>query len=66
MLLRLNFFGSKKRNKWLLDNMPDQCYIHAKRMSFTGDGKTDSIEYAHFIWQKGVSTDYTKTYLLKY
>lgn len=66
MLLRLNYFGSKKRNKWLLQNTPNQCYIHAKRMSFTDNGSTDSIEYAHFVWQKGVDTDYTKTYLLQY
>lgn len=33
---------------------------------YTQNRITDSIEYAHFIWQKGVSTDYTKTYLLKY
>lgn len=66
MLLRLNYFGTKKRNKWLLANMPNQCYIHSKRMSFTDDGGTDSIEYAHFVWAKGVNVDYTKTYLLEY
>lgn len=66
MLLRLNYFGSKKRNKWLLENTPNQCYIHAKRMSFTDNGKTDSIEYAHFVWVKGRYSDCTKTYLLEY
>ena len=53
MLLRLNFLGSRERNEWLKNNMPFEIYVHAKRMSFTGDGKTDSIEYAHFVWKKG-------------
>lgn len=66
MLLRLNFFGSEKRNKWLLENMPKYCFVHSKRMSFTQNGGTDSIEYAHFIWQKGVTSKHTETHLLKY
>lgn len=66
MLQRLNYFGSKKRNKWLKDNMPTYCFIHGKRMSFTDDGKTDSIEYAHFVWIKGMNPEYTRTYLLEF
>ena len=66
MLLRLNYFGSKKRNKWLLNNMPKCCYIHSKRMSFTENGSTDSIEYAHFVWRKGWHNNFTETYLLEY
>lgn len=66
MLLRLNFFGSKDRNEWLKNNMPKYCFVHAKRMSFTQNGNTDSIEYAHFIWQKGYDTAHTETHLLKY
>lgn len=46
------------------DNMPKYCYVHHKRMGFTDDGKTDSIEYAHFVWQKGVSWAYTRLYLI--
>lgn len=53
MLLRLNFLGSGARNKWLRENMPYEIYVHGKRMSFTENGKTDSIEYAHFVWKKG-------------
>lgn len=65
MLLRLNFWGSKERNQWLKDNMPKYCFIHGfPRMSFTKDGGTDSIEYAHFVWQKGYKTNQTKTILL--
>jgi len=53
MLLRLNFFGSKKRYAFLQNNMPVQCYVHSKRMGFNPQypNKTDSIEYAHFVWQ---------------
>ena len=66
MLLRLNFWGSKKRAKWLKENMPYACFIHSKRMSFTEDGKTDSVEYAHFVWRKGEDPKYTKTYLISW
>lgn len=65
-LLRLNFFGSKERNTWLRNNMPEHCFIHAKRIKFTEGKSGDSIEYAHFVWRKGFNPDFTKTYLLKY
>jgi len=64
MLLRLNFWGSKKRAIWLKEHMPYACFIHSKRMSFTEDKKTDSVEYAHFVWKKGYSPEHTKTYLI--
>lgn len=60
MLLRLNFFGSKERKQFLQDNMPVATYVHSRRMSFTADKKTDSIEYMHAVWQKGVSPTFTK------
>ena len=66
MLLRLNFFGSKARNEWLKENMPYEVYVHSKRMSFTDNGKTDSIEYAHFVWKKGYKPECAKLYLLDY
>ncbi len=59
MLLRLNFFGSEKRFPFWKFQMPVWCYVHRKRMSFTDDGKTDSIEYMHAIWQKGHHPDFT-------
>lgn len=65
MLLRLNFLGSKDRNKWLKSNMPHEIYVHSKRMSFTKNGGTDSIEYAHFVWKKGSKSN-TKLFLLDY
>ena len=45
MLLRLNFFGSKARKAFFKKQMPINVYVHNRRMSFTKDGKTDSIEY---------------------
>lgn len=54
MLARLNFFGSAKRRKFWKETMPVYTYVHSERMGFTPDGKTDSIEYAHFVWQRGI------------
>lgn len=53
MLLRLNFFGSKARKKFFEEFMPERVYVHHRRMSFTDDGKTDSVEYMHAVWKKG-------------
>jgi hypothetical protein len=61
MLLRLNFFGGKSRKPFWENNMPKYTLIHHKRMSFTSDKKTDSIEYAHFVWQKGHNAGFTMT-----
>lgn len=63
MLLRLNFFGSKKRKHIFENNMPEYCFVHHKRISFM-NGATDSIEYAHFVWRKGTNNDYCKTYVI--
>jgi hypothetical protein len=52
MLLRLNYFGSQRRKEWWWFNRPSWIFIHSKRMSFTRDGKTDSIEYMHCVWTK--------------
>lgn len=62
-LLRLNFFGSQKRKVFFDENMPKYCFIHTKRPSFI-KGSTDSIEYAHFVWQKEYKENFTKTYLI--
>ena len=53
MLLRLNFFGSKQRKPFWDEFMPRYVFVHHKRICFTQNGSTDSIEYAHFCWQKG-------------
>jgi hypothetical protein len=55
MLLRLNFLGSKARKPFWEKYPPKYIYVHHKRISFKEDGGTDSIEYAHFVWQKGQS-----------
>ena len=54
MLLRLNFLGSKARKSFWDQQLPVWTYVHHRRMSFTDDGNTDSIEYAHFVWVKGL------------
>jgi len=53
MLLRLNFFGSKQRKHFWEEHMPRYAFVHHKRMCFTNNGKTDSVEYMHCCWQKG-------------
>lgn len=60
MLLRLNFLGSQQRKKFLQENLPSYIYVHSKRMVFTKDGGTDSIEYAHFVWHKNERNKYSK------
>lgn len=60
MLLRLNFFGSKKRKDMFEKQLPKYSFVHNRRISFTPDGKTDSIEYQHCVWQKGHCPDFTQ------
>ena len=60
MLLRLNYFGGKIRKELWEKQMPKYCFVHHKRISFTDDRKTDSIEYAHFVWQKGHNEQFTR------
>jgi hypothetical protein len=60
MLLRLNYFGSDSRKDLWEKHMPKYCFVHSKRISFTPDGKTDSIEYAHFCWKKGYYPEFTQ------
>ena len=63
MLLRLNFFGSKKRKKLFENNMPKYCFVHHKRISFNKIS-TDSIEYAHFVWVKDNTDNFCKTFVI--
>ncbi len=64
MLQRLNFMGSKSRKAFWEENMPKYIVVHHKRMSFTDNGGTDSIEYAHYIWQKGVKVTSSQLYII--
>lgn len=67
MLLRLNFLGSQKRKPFWDKYPPKYIFIHSKRISFMKDIKgkavTDSIEYAHFVWQKG-NQEQTKLFVI--
>ena len=60
MLLRLNYFGSKNRFDMWNKQLPKYCFVHHQRMSFTDNGKTDSIEYCHMVWQKDYYPEFTK------
>jgi hypothetical protein len=64
MLLRLNFFGGQKRKEFWKENMPLYSFVHSKRMSFTKNGSTDSIEYMHCVWKKGLRTKSTKLFIV--
>ncbi len=64
MLLRLNYLGGKVRQRLWGNNMPKYIFVHNRRMSFTDDGKTDSIEYAHFVWQKGYNPKFSQLKVL--
>src|SRR3990167_7776761 len=59
MLLRLNFFGSNQRLDFWEKQFPTWAYVHHRRFSFTDDGKTDSIEYMHAVWQKVANPSFT-------
>jgi hypothetical protein len=48
-LLRLNFLGSQRRTAFW-QHHPCEVYVLSKRPSFTPDGKTDSCEYAWFVF----------------
>lgn len=60
MLLRLNFLGSKQRMAFFKDHMPTDIYVHPHHISFTDDGVTDSVEYAHFVWTVGENPTHAK------
>lgn len=66
MLQRLNFLGgiTYKKEFWDRVGLPKYIFVHRKRMSFTEDGKTDSIEYAHYVWEKGLNPKFSKTMIV--
>lgn len=49
MLLRLNWLGSQKRAKWLRAHRP-AVFVTPRRPNFSDAVKTDSCEYAWFLW----------------
>lgn len=60
MLLRLNFLGSKSRYEFWQNHPAKYIFVHHQRMSFTPGGGTDSIEYAHFVWQRGHEPEFMR------
>lgn len=53
-LLRLSFLEpTRERGPWLTKNPPDLVIV-LPRISFTGDGKTDSVTCAWMIWDKTI------------
>ena len=48
-LMRLAWISSAKHHQFFRENMPD-VYVLPNRPSFTGDGKSDSADYAWFVW----------------
>jgi hypothetical protein len=65
MLQRLNFLGSKKREAFWQEHPPSAVLVHTRRPAFDPDKpkQTDSIEYAHFFWVKGVAPSTTELHL---
>jgi len=53
MLQRLNWLGSIKRKPFWDDAPLRAVLVHHRRPSFHGTKGTDSIEYAHFVFQEG-------------
>jgi len=63
MLQRLNWLGSASRDDFFTQYPPSLIVMHAKRPSFGGTSSTDSIEYAHIIWDnsdKSGSTQFVR------
>lgn len=55
MLLRLTFLEpTNDRGPWLAEH-PPTYQLTLPRYSFTGDGNTDSVTTAWFVWEKGVT-----------
>jgi predicted RNA methylase len=49
MLQRLNWLATEERATWMRTHTPS-VYVLPNRCSFTGNNKTDSQEYAWFVW----------------
>jgi hypothetical protein len=60
MLQRLNWLGSASRDDFFTQYPPSLIVMHAKRPSFGGTSSTDSIEYAHFIWDNTDKSGFTQ------
>lgn len=52
-LLRLNALGAQKRYDFWRGHRRPALRVLSQRPSFTGDGHTDSTEYAWYLWRRG-------------
>jgi len=61
---RVNYLGTADRNEWFRDNLPD-VYVIPDRVSYTGDGSTDSVENAWHVWGPHPKVAVSELHLLK-
>lgn len=64
MMQRINYLGTEARNEWFRGNLPD-LYVLPNRISFTGDGNTDSVENAWHLWGPHPKVGVSELHLLK-
>ena len=64
MLLRLNFLEGKNRKGFWDKQLAKYIFVHHRRLSFTDDGKTDSVAYAHYVWQKGCNPEFSQVKII--
>jgi hypothetical protein len=64
-LLRLNYYGTRERGSLWEFWMPKYTICQAApRMKFSNAPGTDSVEYAHFAFQKGVNPAFSELHLV--
>lgn len=64
VMQRVTYLGTDDRNEWFRGNLPD-LYVIPNRVSYTGDGKTDSVENAWHVWGPHPSVGVSELHLLK-
>src|SRR5262245_27832883 len=53
-LLRLNFLEGQGRGRSFWNRYPPvKVVVSSRRVSFSGDGKSNATAYAYFVWQQG-------------
>lgn len=64
VMQRMNYIGTKDRNEWFRDNLPD-LYVIPDRVSFTGNGQSDSVEHAWHVWGPHPNVGVSELHLLE-
>lgn len=59
-LLRLGFLASQSRAPWWAEDPPAHVLVLPSRPSFTGDGKSDSADYAWVVFKGKTPKGYTR------